>query len=97
MKKFLAMALAAVMVLALAACGSKNDTADDTGDAQDAQGARLTVLWGELRLRALKAGERAYREASLGGASVAFRQNGWEIAFDSQITLQKGDVLALRA
>ena len=38
MKKFLAMALAAVMVLALAACGSKNDTADDTGDAQDAQG-----------------------------------------------------------
>ena len=37
MKKFLAMALAAVMVLALAACGSKNDTADDTGDAQDAQ------------------------------------------------------------
>ena len=27
MKKFLAMALAAVMVLALAACGSKNDTA----------------------------------------------------------------------
>lgn len=28
MKKFLAMALAAVMVLALAACGSKNDTAD---------------------------------------------------------------------
>ena len=30
MKKFLAMALAAVMVLALAACGSKNDTADDT-------------------------------------------------------------------
>lgn len=37
-EKFLAMALAAVMVLALAACGSKNDTADDTGDAQDAQG-----------------------------------------------------------
>ena len=30
MKKFLAKALAAVMVLALAACGSKNDTADDT-------------------------------------------------------------------
>ena len=42
MKKFLAMALAAVMVLALAACGSKNDTADDTGDAQDAQGGEQT-------------------------------------------------------
>ncbi len=41
MKKFLAMALAAVMVLALAACGGKNDTADDTGDAQDAQGGDL--------------------------------------------------------
>ena len=65
--------------------------------AQDAQGARLTVLWGELRLRALQAGERAYQEAALGDAPVAFRQNGWEIAFDSQITLQKGDVLALRA
>ena len=65
--------------------------------AQDAQGARLTVPWGELRLRALQAGERAYQEAALGDAPVAFRQNGWEIAFDSQITLQKGDVLALRA
>ena len=43
MKKFLAMALAAVMVLALAACGSKNDTADDTGDAQDAQGGEQTI------------------------------------------------------
>ena len=30
MKKFLAMALAAVMVLALAACGSKNDNSADT-------------------------------------------------------------------
>ena len=44
MKKFLAMALAAVMVLALAACGSKNDTADDTGDAQDAQGGETQKL-----------------------------------------------------
>ena len=46
MKKFLAMALAAVMVLALAACGSKNDTADDTGDAQDAQGGETQKLTG---------------------------------------------------
>lgn len=37
-EKILSHALAAVMVLALAACGSKNDTADDTGDTQDAQG-----------------------------------------------------------
>ena len=44
MKKFLAMALAAVMVLALAACGSKNDTADDTGDAQDAQPRALDPI-----------------------------------------------------
>lgn len=44
MKKFLAMALAAVMVLALAACGSKNDTADDTGDTQDAQGGETQKL-----------------------------------------------------
>ena len=44
MEKFLAMALAAVMVLALAACGSKNDTADDTGDAQDAQGGETQKL-----------------------------------------------------
>ena len=44
MKKFLAMALAAVMVLALAACGSKNDTAGDTGDAQDAQGGETQKL-----------------------------------------------------
>ena len=44
MKKFLAMALAAVMVLALAACGSKDDTADDTGDAQDAQGGETQKL-----------------------------------------------------
>ncbi len=44
MKKFLAMTLAAVMVLALAACGSKNDTADDTGDAQDAQGGETQKL-----------------------------------------------------
>ena len=44
MKKFLAMALAAVMVLALAACGSKNDTTDDTGDAQDAQGGETQKL-----------------------------------------------------
>ena len=44
MKKFLAMALAAVMVLALAACGSKNDPADDTGDAQDAQGGETQKL-----------------------------------------------------
>ena len=50
MKKFLAMALAAVMVLALAACGSKNDTADDTGDAQDAQG-RGIGLAGQAHLR----------------------------------------------
>lgn len=48
MKKFLAMALAAVMVLALAACGSKNDTADDTGDAQDAQGGETQKLIGRL-------------------------------------------------
>ena len=40
MKKFLAMALAAVMVLALAACGSKNDTADDTGGRRDAKADR---------------------------------------------------------
>lgn len=32
------------MVLALAACGSKNDTADDTGDAQDAQGGETQKL-----------------------------------------------------
>lgn len=38
------MALAAVMVLALAACGSKNDTADDTGDTQDAQGGETQKL-----------------------------------------------------
>ena len=44
MKKFLAMALAAVLVLALPACGSKNDTADDTGDAQDAQGGETQKL-----------------------------------------------------
>ena len=44
MKKFLAMALAAVMVLALAACGSKNDTADATGAAQDAQGGETQKL-----------------------------------------------------
>ena len=33
MKKLWALALAAVLILSLAACGSKNDTADDTGDA----------------------------------------------------------------
>ena len=44
MKKFLAMALAAVMVLALAACGSKSNTADDTGDAQDTQSGETQKL-----------------------------------------------------
>ena len=42
MKKLWALALAAVLILSLAACGSKNDTADDTGDAQDAQGGETT-------------------------------------------------------
>ena len=51
MKKFLAMALAAVMVLALAACGSKNDTADDTGDAQDAQRSEERRVGKECRSR----------------------------------------------
>ena len=42
MKKLWALALAAVLILSLAACGSKNDTADDTGDAQDTQGGETT-------------------------------------------------------
>ena len=45
MKKFLTLALTAVMALSLlTACGSKNDTADDTGDAQDAQGGETQKL-----------------------------------------------------
>ena len=44
MKKFLAMALAAVMVLALAACGSKNDGANTDGDAQNGENTESVDL-----------------------------------------------------
>ena len=44
MKKLWALALAAVLILSLAACGSKNDTADDTGDAQDTSGGETQKL-----------------------------------------------------
>ena len=44
MKKIIPLLVSALMLLSLAACGSKNDTADDTGDAQDAQGGETQKL-----------------------------------------------------
>ena len=42
MKKFLAMLLAAVMVLSLVACGG-NDNAGNTGDSGDASGDTIKI------------------------------------------------------
>ena len=82
MKKFLAMALAAVMVLALAACGSKNDTADDTGDAQDAQGGETQKLIvgfdAEFPPFGFIAADGTYDDFDLAMAKELCARLGWE-------------------
>ncbi len=64
--------------------------------AQDASSARLTVLYGELRLRAFRAGGRAVHTAQLGGQNLSYQQNGAEIEFPAGVALRKVDALLLR-